>query len=1421
MSSKAALKAVRSAIDAKKFADAAEQAKSLVSQDPQNYHGHVFLGLANDKLNKVDESEAAYLAATQLKSADRTAWQGLISLYERQGSQRLGSYRQAVLNYGQILAESDDQKERCQDMVDKYTKLAKKFGSKAEYKQALEIQLPTYPLYDFLEGRLPHPSHTYLRLIELTESEEKEYINREIGERRTRLGARIEQVTLEVKREAFKKSKLEDLYRGIIDWSNEDAVRREYEEKLILRGCDELEVLPVKFKKSKRKEIIRASHDMIIIQHPFQAAWDIYLEWSDLGDYSKWDVTILRKYIEFFPESGFGKVLKGFLTSELSPFPQEKTEEEDDDDEEKASAKKEMEVIESQDAAADRLILMVEGLESARTSCLAHRIMSDLYLSIEEHESAIEVARKGLLNAKELVRRYDLPFQNTFDAINIILANSLIHYQSPRHHPEAKSIFEEIIQRKPTSTTCLLGVGLILKVDEDYSDAIGFLQRALERDNSNIKIRGELSWCKALNGDLETGLNGLQDALERLNEEQPENKTFKAELLYGIGHCQWELNPSTEARKDRKGAYASFLAAIKTNMNFAPAYTSLGLFYAEYKKDKARAHACFHKAFELSSLETEAAERLARGFADVKEWDLVEAVAQRVVDSGKARPAPGSKRKGYSWPYAALGTVQINKQQYSKSIVSFQASLRIAPGDYHSWVGLAESYHHSGRYIAATKAFQHAQELESTLSSKDKEHVWFARYMTANVKRELGDYDSAIAAYEDVLNIRPHDIGNTIALLQTLVESSWKSLHSGLFNEAADRAAKAILAARPLVEVGSNIFNLWKAVGDACATFSYVKKKMEKLPVSDCKTLLATRLDPAALDIMTDVDGIGQDWLDSADNDEGTSSSPCHNLSILAYKRSIHVSAHDRYAQAAGWYNLGWAEYRADRGVQPDQNTKSKKPSKFLKAAIRCFKRAIELEAGNSEFWNALGVATARMSPRVSQHAFVRSLHLNDRSAQVWANLGALYLINNDPALANEAFTRAQSTDPDYSQAWVGQGILAETLYADLKETRGLYEHAFDISHSSDMIPKRQYALTLFDHLLSDPSASNEVSQLIQPFFALHQLCAQNPSDLPFMHLLALLAERMGETADAESSLEAVCAGMETEYDETESVAALVRFAQANSDFARVLLARHEYERAAEKAEMALTLTGDDDVEKSDPEACTKLRLSAHLTAGLAYYFTKSMDQSIDMFRDALQEADNAPDVVCLLAQVLWAKGGEEEKSVARQQLFDCVESHPDHLGAITLLGAIALVDNDKDVIKAVESDLQNMVTRDDIDIHDRAKLLKLLTMISAKGFNEDATLPEETRLVKEATSAIMLAPGQPQGWMELSDISESAYPAEMAIKRALRCVPPHGNLDADDLSKAHAQTGLVGDAFRSIMVAPWRQEGWDELNHTLSSAAA
>ena len=436
--------------------------------------------------------------------------------------------------------------------------------------------------------------------------------------------------------------------------------------------------------------------------------------------------------------------------------------------------------------------------------------MGEYFLRLEEYASAVECSKKALELLEIEKDISGLELQNNVDAINVILGTALVQHETPRNHPQARQIFENILERKPTDTAALIGVGLILEEEDEYEDAIGFLNKAIAR-SPDIKIRSEAAWCKALMGDYQSSLDELQQCLTELQSSE-KDKDLKAQLHYRIGRCMWNLDASKAARKDRSGAYAHFLASLKTNFNYAPAYTSLGVYYNDYGKDKTRARKCFQKAFELSPSEVEAAERLARIFANQKDWDLVEAVSQRVVESGKVRPPPGSKKKGISWPFAALGVCQLNEQDYPKSIVSFQSALRISPDDFHSWVGLGESYHHLGRYIAATRAFEQAQKLQKWPNENDSD--WFSQYMLANVNRELGSFNQAISSYENVLKIRPGEFGVEIALLQTHMENAWSCIELGLFWRASDSCIRAIDVAKELVEAKPSAFNTWKALGD-------------------------------------------------------------------------------------------------------------------------------------------------------------------------------------------------------------------------------------------------------------------------------------------------------------------------------------------------------------------------------------------------------------------------------------------------------------------------------------------------------------------------------------------------------------------------------------------------------------------------------
>lgn len=335
------------------------------------------------------------------------------------------------------------------------------------------------------------------------------------------------------------------------------------------------------------------------------------------------------------------------------------------------------------------------------------------------------------------------------------------------------------------------------------------------------------------------------------------------------------------------------------------------------------------------------------------------------------------------------------------------------------------------------KVFHQAEKLDST--------NWFPKYMLANVKRELGEHEGACAGYRSVLELRPAEFGVLVALSETLLASAWHYIETGFFGRAAAAAVESLEVASEIVKERPDAFNLWKTVGDCCLIFSWVQSLSSKLPKTLVARLLAEDIDTSEFDILADVDGVGSATLKEVDENGVDDPTTCNNMGILAYKRAIHASADDRHAHAVAWFNLGCAEYRAYVSLP-------QREMKYRLAAIRCFKRTIKLEPGNHEFWNALGVATGELNAKVAQHALIRALYINEKNARVWTNLGTLYTIENDLQLANEAFSRAQSADPEYALAWVGQGLIA-SLLGQGDQALELFEHAFEISESSSVNP--------------------------------------------------------------------------------------------------------------------------------------------------------------------------------------------------------------------------------------------------------------------------------------------------------------------------------------------------------------------------------
>ena len=109
-------------------------------------------------------------------------------------------------------------------------------------------------------------------------------------------------------------------------------------------------------------------------------------------------------------------------------------------------------------------------------------------------------------------------------------------------------------------------------------------------------------------------------------------------------------------------AYQCFITALKRSPSFAPVFTDLGAYYLEVANppDPNRASKCFQKAFELDATQADAARRLAEGFAEEREWDLVEVVARRTIEGEGGNEQVTSKHLPVnSWAWKALGVVEL------------------------------------------------------------------------------------------------------------------------------------------------------------------------------------------------------------------------------------------------------------------------------------------------------------------------------------------------------------------------------------------------------------------------------------------------------------------------------------------------------------------------------------------------------------------------------------------------------------------------------------------------------------------------------------------------------------------------------------------------------------------------------------------
>lgn len=137
-------------------------------------------------------------------------------------------------------------------------------------------------------------------------------------------------------------------------------------------------------------------------------------------------------------------------------------------------------------------------------------------------------------------------FCRTRTGLQVILATSFVHFFSPKHHPEATHIIDEVLARSPKNTAAMMGRGYILQAASTWDQAAAVFNQVSSLLPGNmetgLRAREEIAWSKYQLGRYDESLQELQQVLETLEDLEGDHLNHeRARCLWRIGKCNMSI----------------------------------------------------------------------------------------------------------------------------------------------------------------------------------------------------------------------------------------------------------------------------------------------------------------------------------------------------------------------------------------------------------------------------------------------------------------------------------------------------------------------------------------------------------------------------------------------------------------------------------------------------------------------------------------------------------------------------------------------------------------------------------------------------------------------------------------------------------------------------------------------------------------
>lgn len=1373
MSVKQLLKAAKAAIERNDPEDALYYVDEALQQDRQNYFAYVFQGKSYQLLAKLDKAEKAFRKATELEPDNLLGWKGYFQVAKAQDD--YGRFFAVLTDYVQLLV--DQEMPLAEAVKDTYNYLnAHRYLANPELHEFfLRAILPTARLGALLGTAMGTPEETLTKLITLIKNNEDQAVRLAVAKEKLKLPrvltpqlrARLAEVEWAIREQ----SHLADLYEQFLNYCHDDDLRHAYEIDLLKYKYEMLRMVPEK--KQLLAELRERAEDLVLLGTDDLFAWSLNFDLQDPRLLNDYDESLVVSFVKKFPHSGLGVMLYLFVMSDLCTFAKDKLK----NIESTATSSREATPGEEEDSIEDSVIdkddtvpeglspsevldLMLQGYDKCTDSMLAHRIICNYYISIQEYEAGSEKCTVAIRQLADLQRTYGIDLVNCKEDVLCLLATVYTYHEAPKNFARALQLYDRILDESPDNKQALIGKGLILLEKRELNSASEMLHLVVKSHPDDPRALNELGWCVVLQKKYEDGRDILEKALAHLNGVSSSTFEMRASIRWRLAKSYLLQDPDSQT--GIKTAFDLLIKSLKDSKNHAPSYTLLGVLYHDYYDDKARAQKCFYKAFELDVAEITAAKYLVTELAEKGEWDITEILCKRVVTSEKSRRILFSllyDDPDKSWPYRVLGCSALNKQDDAKAIEWFQTALRMKAMDTECWTGLGEAYYNCGRIDAAIKVFQH--------TTKSDPELWVNWFMLGLSVCEIGDYVDGLQILQKSLKMNPDTECILSAIYEQSINHSAQLLMGGFVRRAVETNTTAINTIKVAVKVNQTSQKLWTALLNCLKLVSRAQQEVEKFPID------------TVVQILDHVEGIADDKCSTeiasklfAELLYVESILMCE---VLAAKAAIAVLPKkvNKYLRSLTQYNFGLANLDAFNSCETEDAVH------YRESAIESFKKAIQLEPGNTQYWIALGNAYVSFSPSNAQHCFIKASVLDPRDVDVWSNLAALYLRYGDAELAREAFDRATSVAPEKHVSWLGNAFSAEAV-GDVEMANRLMTHAYILSNGKSSLAQLCYASSVVANRIRNSDDARDI-EAAQEFsianFAIQSFLKYQPNDIVGLKLALLLSERCNTFQVGVQVGQRLCELLESQYERSESPQLAIDFAVAKTALARVYLGMEKYEAAIENAQTALDiLESEDDTEEK--QAAT---LSCRVVFGLAFFFNNQFNEALEEFKLILGLHGQSQRVVTLIAQVLYAYNTPDTQQAALDQLFAYIEENGTSLMVVLMLGAISVVENLEEYYEPVKEELENLPLKELMGDSHRT-VPKLLTEIADRITGKDGS----TIWQKFA----LLFPGDFNIWKNLD--------THMALSSALLS---ESKRTAREVSDSYLKRGSRRDVQRALLL--------------------